>query len=181
MLLEAALEKNGRKPRIAVFVDGSNLFYLQRDKINNRIDLGKLLAYISGHGEIVDAYYYTGQDMQNEENKQQGFIDKLPHLGYSVVTKPVKSIYDPTTGNTHKKANLDVEIVLDMFNTIDNYDMAVLISGDGDFVRPLELLKAKGKTFKVFAIRETIAQDLLKLVGMHYVDFKDIIEQIKRD
>jgi uncharacterized LabA/DUF88 family protein len=164
-----------------VFVDGSNLFYLQRDKINNRIDLEKLLGFIAGYGDIVDAYYYAGQDMQNEENKQQGFFDKLPHIGYSVVTKPVKSIYDQVTGNTHKKANLDVEIVLDMFNTIDNYDMAVLISGDGDFVRPLELLKAKGKTFKVFAIRETIAQDLLKLAGMHYVDFKDILEQIKRD
>jgi uncharacterized LabA/DUF88 family protein len=175
------LEKNERKARIAVFVDGSNLFYMQKNILGTFIDLEKLLGFIENFGNIVDAYYYTGQDLQNEENKQQGFIDKLPHIGFSVVTKPVKLIFDHTFGKTHKKANLDVEIVLDMFNTIDNYDEAILISGDGDFVRPIELLRAKGKTFKVFATRETIAQDLLKLAGRHYVDFKDILKQLERD
>jgi uncharacterized LabA/DUF88 family protein len=47
------------------------------------------------------------------------------------VTKPIKTIYDSSTGKFIQKANLDIEIVLDMFNTIDNYDVAVLVSGDG--------------------------------------------------
>jgi uncharacterized LabA/DUF88 family protein len=176
------LEKNERKTRIAVFVDGSNLFYLQKSKLNVRFDLKKLLEYIGRFGDVVYACFYTGQDLQAEDNKQQGFIDKLPHLHFSVVTKPLKTIHDVVTGNPIKqKANLDVEIVLDMFNTIDNYDMAVLISGDGDFVRPLELLRAKGKTFKVLAIHETIARELLRLAGMDYIDFRDILEHICKE
>jgi uncharacterized LabA/DUF88 family protein len=55
-----------------------------------------------------------------------------------------QTIFDSKTGRSKKKANLDIEIVLDIFNTIDHYDMAVFISGDGDFERVLRLLKARG-------------------------------------
>jgi len=175
------LEKTERKARIAVFVDGSNLFYMQKDALNTFIDLGKLLDFIRTFGDIADAYYYTGHDSQNEENKQQGFIDKLPHLGFSVVTKPLKTFHDLFGKTSKQKANLDVEIVLDMFNTVENYDIAFLISGDGDFVRPIELLRAKGKRFKILATDGHIAQDLLKLAGMHYIDFRDILDQLKKD
>jgi len=179
------VEQTDQKTRIAVFVDGSNYFYLQNILRNNgviseRFDLEKLLDYIRQFGEIVDACFYTGLDLQAEDNRQQGFVDKLPYLGFSVVTKPLKTIHDIYGNVTKQRANLDVEIVLDMFNTVQNYDMAVLISGDGDFVRPLELLRAKGKTFKILSIDETIARDLLKLAGMHYINFKDIIEHISK-
>jgi uncharacterized LabA/DUF88 family protein len=175
------LEKKEQRNRVAVFVDGSNLFHLQKNILNSFIDLEKLLEFIGQYGDIVDAYYYTGQDLQNEDNKQHGFLDKLPHMGFSVVTKSLKSMYDDTTGKTVKKANMDVELVLDMFNTIDNYDMAVLISGDGDFVRALELLRAKGKTFKVLSTPAMTASDLLKLAGMHYIDLLSIQDKLKRD
>jgi len=35
------------------------------------------------------------------------------------------------------KANLDIEIVVDMFNTVEQYDRVVLFSGDGDFERAI--------------------------------------------
>ena len=49
---------------------------------------------------------------------------------------------------------MDVEIVLDMFNTVDSYDMAILVSGDGDFERALNLLRARGKRFIVVSTDE---------------------------
>ena len=167
-------------PRVAVFVDGANFFYMQRDGIHQLLDPKKLLQYFTRFGTIVDAYYYIGYDAPLDA-RQQAFLDALPYMGYSLVTKPVKTIYDTGSGTETKKANLDVEIVLDMFNTIDNYDMAVLVSGDGDFERALQLLKSRGKQFKVLATDNFVASEIRRVAGMHYINLSDIADRMRKD
>ncbi|HPF87075.1 MAG TPA: NYN domain-containing protein [Candidatus Limiplasma sp.] len=166
--------------RIAVFIDGSNFFYMQTKDLGMLMDPKKLLDYISQFGDITDAYYYTGEDDLHDA-KQQGYLDALSHMGYSLVTKRIKTIFDPQTGSTKRKANLDIEIVLDMFNTIDNYDMAVLVSGDGDFERALQLLKSRGKQFKVLATDNFVASEIRRVAGMHYINLTDIADQLRKD
>lgn len=163
--------------RVAVFLDGANFFFMQKKGLGWFADPKKILTYLSQYGEIVDAYYYIGQDSPSEVN-QQAFLDALPTMGYSLVPKQIKNIYDSNTGDNRRKANLDIEIVLDMFNTIDNYDMAILISGDGDFERPLQLLRSRGKQFKVVATEGFVARELRAAAGMHYIDFKEIKRQV---
>jgi uncharacterized LabA/DUF88 family protein len=163
--------------RAAVFVDGANYFFMQKDGLGWFADSRKLLEYVRKYGDIVDAYYYIGQDAPPEA-KQQGYLDALPNMGYSLVTKQIKTIFDVKNGTSKKKANLDIEIVLDMFNTIDNYDMAILVSGDGDFERPLELLKSRGKKFKVIATEKFVAREIRSVAGMHYIDMNDIKDEI---
>lgn len=90
--------------------------------------------------------------------------------GYSLETKTVKEFTDEE-GNIKKKANLDIEIVLDMFNQIENYDSAVICSGDGDFIRPLQLLRARGKRFYILSSVKYAAREVRMLAGP---DFKDI-------
>ena len=165
--------------KIAVFLDGANCFYTQR-KMGWNIDAEKLLDYCKGYGDIVEAVYYTGKDVSTESN-QHKYLDKLAYIGYSLVTKPVKTIYDQTTGKSVQKANLDVEIVLDMFNMIDRYDMAILISGDGDFERALQLLKSRGKEIKVISTRGAVATELVHTAGINYIDFLSIRETIERN
>jgi uncharacterized LabA/DUF88 family protein len=84
-------------------------------------------------------------------------------------------------GTPTQKANLDIEMVLDMFNTIDHYDLATLVSGDGDFERPLQLLRARGKRFIVLSTQGFIARELREVAGMHFIDFQDIRERVERD
>jgi len=165
--------------RVSVFLDGANFFFMQRDKLQWFADPKKLLDYLGKYGDIVDAFYYIGQDAPPEA-KQQKFIDALPYMGYALVSKQIKEIYDSKTGATKRKANLDIEIVLDMFNTIEHYDMAVLISGDGDFERALQLLRARGKQILVIATEGFIARELRSLAGRHYTDLKDIRAEIER-
>ena len=166
--------------RIAVFIDGSNFFYMQTKDLGEFLDPKKLLEYLTQFGEITDAYYYTGED-ELHDAKQQGYLDALSHMGYSLVTKRIKTIFDPQTGTTKRKANLDIEIVLDMFNTIDNYDMAVLVSGDGDFERALQLLKSRGKLFKVLATDTFVATEIRRVAGMHYINLSDIADRLRKD
>ena len=165
--------------RVAVFIDGSNFFYMQTKDLGQLLDPKKLLDFVQQFGELTDAYYYTGED-DIPDAKQQGYLDALSHMGYSLVTKRIKTIFDPQTGNTKRKANLDIEIVLDMFNTIDNYDMAILVSGDGDFERALQLLKSRGKQFKILATDNFVASEIRRVAGMHYINLSDIAGRLAK-
>ena len=166
--------------RVSVFVDGANFFFMQKEGLNWFADPKKLLDHIEAtYGEITDAFYYIGKDAPPDA-RQQAFLSALPNMGFSVVTKQIKTIYDAKSGTTKKKANLDIEIVLDMFNTIDMYDMAILVSGDGDFERALQLLKARGKKAVVMSTTGFIASELRATAGRHYVDLADLESKIKR-
>jgi len=165
--------------RVAVFVDGANFFYMQKNDLGWFVDANKLLEYCGRFGEVVDAYYYIGKDAPPVP-EQQSYLNALTYIGYALVTKPIKTIRDPLTGETRQKANLDIEIVLDMFNTIDNYDIAVLVSGDGDFDRALKLLRARGKRFKVIASPRFTASELRDVAGMHLIDMGSLRSEIEK-
>lgn len=166
--------------KVSVFVDGANFFFMQRDGLKWFADPKKMLEYIENrYGEIADAFYYIGQDAPPDA-RQQAFLSALPEMGFSVVTKQIKTIYDSKTGTIRKKANLDIEIVLDMFNTIESYDLAVLVSGDGDFDRALQYLKARGKRTVVISTENFIATELRATAGRHYIDLASMEAQIRK-
>ena len=166
--------------RIAVFIDGTNFFYMQRDKLHWWIDPRKVLDYLARNGdEITDAVYYVGVENRMDQS-QDNYLKALSYMGYCIEKKELKTIY--LLDGTHKqKANLDVEIVLDMFNTIDLYDKAVLVSGDGDFERALRFLKARGKMFNVLSTSGIVAREIREIAGMHYIDFNDIRDFVEKD
>lgn len=163
--------------RVAIFVDGANCFYAQRDNLNWYIDWERFFAKCTDFGEVVEATYYCADAA---DSKQRGFQNWLAYKGYALVTKPVKCIHDQETGQISQKANLDVEIVLDLFNMIDRYDLAILVSGDGDFERALRQLKARGKEVKVISTRGSVATELVHAMGINYIDLLALREQIER-
>src|SRR5579862_1772172 len=163
---------------IAVFVDGANLYYAQRDHLGWRVDPKRLLEWVEEQGTVSDALYYLGAE-DVPDGTYASFLRALPHLGYSLVTKPVKTQIGPN-GEVKKKANLDVEIALDMFTMLDAFDMAVLVSGDGDFRRALDLLRARGKRVLVISTEGVIARELREVVGRHFVDLQEIRASVER-
>ena len=164
--------------RISVFVDGANFFYLQKDCLNWWIDPRKLLQWIGLRGEVVDATYYASVDENNAS--QAAYLKALYHMGFSVQQKSIKT-FTQNDGTEKHKANLDIEIVLDMFNTVDNYDEAILVSGDADFARALQTLRARGKQFMVLSSKGFVAQELRQLAGMHYADLADLRNVIEKE
>lgn len=164
--------------RVALFVDGANFFYMQK-KLGWHVDVKKLFDYCKNYGELVDAYFYASIDNPMEP-QQQRYIDALISIGYTVITKQVKSITDHATGEIFKKANLDTEIVLDMFNSLELYDMVVLVSGDSDFERALMQLRARGKRFKVMSTLGMVAYEIRQVAGMHFVDLAALRTQLMK-
>ena len=63
---------------------------------------------------------------------------------------------------------------------VDRYDVAVLISGDGDFERALQQLKSRGKEVKVISTRGLVANELVYTAGVNYIDLLSIKEIVER-
>lgn len=166
--------------RVSIFVDGANMYYAQK-KLGWYIDFRKVLQFFGRDaGNVVsEAYYYTGADSQSK-NRDVAFHEYLMYSGYTVRTKAIKQMVDDTTGEIVEKANLDIELVIDMFNTVTLYETCILMSGDGDFERALELVRSKGKRIAVVAHPEMTARELRNVAGRNYFDLRDLDRAIAR-
>jgi uncharacterized LabA/DUF88 family protein len=162
---------------LSIFVDGNNMFYAQQ-KNGWFFDPRRVLEHFTKDLDVnlINAFWYTGlKDPQD----QRGFRDALISLGYTVRTKILKEYYDDTSGRYSQKANLDIEIVVDMFNTVDQYNRVVLFSGDGDFERAIELLRSKNTHITVVSTEGMIARELRNVTD-RYIDLNDIRDQIEK-
>ena len=166
--------------RVSVFVDGANMYYAQK-KLGWYIDFRKVLNHFGKEdGNLIsEAYYYTGADMQTK-GRDGAFHEYLNFSGYTVRTKAIKQMIDDATGEIVEKANLDIELVIDMFNTITLFDTCILMSGDGDFERALEAVRARGKRIVAVAHPEMTARELRNVVGGSFLDIRDLERHIAR-
>ncbi len=162
----------GHRGRVAVFIDGNNLFHAARFH-NLDIDYNKLLRVLLGDGRLLRAFFYTGVDAGAE--RQQGFLLWMRRNGFRVIQKELKTFYDGT-----RKANLDVEIAVDMLSLAGRYDTAVLVSGDEDFVYALNAVAYKGCRVEVAGFRSNTAPRLID-VSDFFIDLGDIAELVSKD
>jgi uncharacterized LabA/DUF88 family protein len=164
-------EQTRNKERVAIFIDGSNLFYAAL-QLGIEIDYKKLLETLTGEQHLFRAFFYTGIDRTNE--KQQGFLLWMRRNGYRVVAKDLVQLTDGS-----KKANLDVEITVDMLALEKVYDTAILVSGDGDLAYAVDAISQKGIKVCVVSLRAMTSDSLIN-VSDQYVDLDDIKEYIRK-
>lgn len=166
--------------RVSIFVDGANMYYAQK-KLGWFIDFRKVLQFFGrDQGCVIsEAYYYTGADMQ-AKHRDNAFHEYLMYSGFTVRTKAIKQMVDDTTGEIVEKANLDIELVIDMFNTVQLFDTCILMSGDSDFERALELVRSKGKKIAVVAHPEMTSRELRNVAGRNFYDLRELDRVITR-
>ena len=157
--------------RVAIFVDGSNLFYAA-SQLGIEINYAKLLRYLTANDQLLRAFFYTGVDVTNE--KQQNFLHWMRRNGYRVVTKELATFPDGS-----KKANLDVEMAVDMLTLVGSYDTAVLVSGDGDLASAVNRISYQGIRVEVVSLRSMTSDSLLNYADF-YLDLKSIKEDIEK-
>jgi uncharacterized LabA/DUF88 family protein len=162
----------GYRGRVAVFIDGNNLFHAARFH-NIDIDYNKLLRVLLGDGRLLRAFFYTGVDAGAE--RQQGFLLWMRRNGFRVIQKELKTFYDGT-----RKANLDVEIAVDMLSLAGKYDTAVLVSGDEDFVYAVNAVAYKGCRVEVAGFRSNTAPKLIDVADF-FIDLGEIGELVRKD
>jgi len=162
----------GHRGRVAVFIDGNNLFHAARFHTID-IDYNKLLRVLLGDGRLLRAFFYTGVDVGAE--RQQGFLLWMRRNGFRVIQKELKTFYDGS-----RKANLDVEIAVDMLSLAGRYDTAVLVSGDEDFVYAVNAVAYKGCRVEIAGFRSNTAPKLID-VADYFIDLGEIADRVRKD
>lgn len=144
--------------RVAMFVDGANMDLAARNA-GYFIDYLKARNFFLARGLFYAAFYYIA-DYTASDPMQQRYLDFLAHADFIVRRKAVKAIRDQETGERVLKANVDTELVIDLINTADNYDLVFLFSGDSDFDRAVDLLRSRGKRVYVVTSRTVMSREL---------------------
>ncbi len=149
---------------VAVFVDVANIFYAAK-AAGIDIDYVTLLKSATAGRDFVRAYAYTGLDPENENQRQ--FHSFLARSGYKVISKDIRKY-----GDGRIKANLDIELVVDMMKTARNLDIAVVVSGDGDFAPAIRAVQEQGVRVEVISFRGNTSSDLIDVADQ----FTDIAQ-----
>ena len=152
---------------VAVFVDVANIFYAAK-AAGVDIDYVTLLKSATAGRDFVRAYAYTGLDPENENQRQ--FHQFLARHGYKVVSKDIRKY-----GDGKVKANLDIELVVDLMKTARNLDIAVVVSGDGDFAPAIRAVQEMGVRVEVVSFRGNTSSDLIDVADL----FTDITQIAK--
>lgn len=167
--------------RIALFIDGSNLYASARS-LGFDIDYKKLLSEFTSQGRLVRAFYYTALMEEQEYSPIRPLVDWLDYNGFTMVTKPTKEFTDPT-GRRKFKGNMDIELAIDMMELSDHIDHAVLFSGDGDFRRLVEAIQRKGVRVTVASTVKTnppMIADELRRQADFFIELKSLQDKIGR-
>lgn len=160
-------------PRIGVFVDAANI-ELALDRLKHRVNWKKLLDYLSEGRQLVRAVAYSPvHDDPGVSIETQRFAEPFLDQGYRVVTKPLRRFADGTI-----KANVDIEIALDIMEMLDRLDVVVLVSGDGDFERLVEVVQAKGVRVEVVSVGSSTASNL-RHAADRFIDIQAILPKVR--
>ena len=109
-------------PTTYAFIDSQNLNLAIRD-LGWRLDFSRFRVYLREKYNVQKAYLFIGFLPQNAD-----LYAHLQDAGFICIFRPTLTYRDGTT-----KGNCDAELVLQAMIEFEQYDKAVLVSGDGDF------------------------------------------------
>ena len=168
--------------RVAVFIDGANLYQAAK-ALGFDIDYKRLLQTLASDCRFVRAYYYTALLDEQEYSPIRPLVDWLDYNGYTMVTKPLKEFTD-AYGRRKVKGNMDIELAVDLMEIADRVDHVVLFSGDGDFRRLVEAVQRKGVRVSIVSTIRTqppMIADELRRQADTFIELQDLMPQIQRN
>lgn len=167
---EQILQKLKNK-KVGVFVDDSNLYHAYK-KYSWRVDFGKLRKILEKYCTLEFINYHLAIPHKSDAvaHGTDRFIEKIkPYV--TIKQKDLK--YTPIAGKFSKKADVDVEITLDVVRNADKLDVVIIMSGDSDF-RELKnyVVRDKNKSIIFFAFEKSMAWELKYCWHMYIDDFR---------
>jgi uncharacterized LabA/DUF88 family protein len=160
------------RERVALFIDGSNLYNGMRENLaNTRVNLQEFIRQLLGHRTLTRAYYYnaplTDDYEQDLRDGQQRFFESLRRIPY--VTVRLGRLHRRPDGSLVEKG-IDVAIAVESLALAyeNAYDTAVLVSGDSDYVELVEAIKRRGKHVECAMFKNQSAGILLEHVDVFH-------------
>ena len=158
--------------KVAIFIDGSNLYHALKSNFRrNDLNFADFASKLCGSRRLFRTYYYNVlQDptqRPDSYHEQQEFLDILRKTPYLEVR----------LGSTKMSQGVSVEKGIDVMLATDLlyfawnnfYDVAVLVSGDSDFAYALQAVKNMGKHVEVAYFESGVSRDLLNVADDRHV------------
>lgn len=167
--------------RLSLFIDGSNLYSAARG-LGLEIDFRKLLDEFRKRGRLLRANYYTTILDTDEHNPIKPLVDWLAYNGFNTVVKNARE-YTDREGRKRVRGNMDVELATDMLTAADYLDHIILFSGNSDFRRVVEAIKAKGVRVTVISTVKSQPQmigDELRREADVFIDLDELGDLVAR-
>jgi len=163
--------------QLALAVDGHSMFYVQQ-KLGWFFDPRRLLelAAASPGLEVGSAFWYAGL---KDPTDQRPFRDALTSLGFTVRTKPLRELGGETEPRQFARANLDVEIAIDLMAVAHRTDVLWLLSGSRDLERLLEVLRARGVQTVLMSTDGMVPRELRNAAD-RFVDLAGLRPQLEK-
>ncbi|MFW9875485.1 MAG: NYN domain-containing protein [Candidatus Thorarchaeota archaeon] len=106
------------------------------------------------------------------------FMNYLEKIGFIVLTRPLANRSDGTF--EQKQIDVSMTLYIDWRGQSKEFDVAIIVSSDADFVIAMNFLKDVDKSVIVWSWRNSMSQQLLDAggkVNVYYID--DIWDKIR--
>ncbi|MFA5069946.1 MAG: NYN domain-containing protein [Patescibacteria group bacterium] len=126
------------QPNNYAFIDSQNLNLAIREQ-GWILDFKRFRVYLKDKYKVTKTFLFIGYVSTNES-----LYKSLQQDGYILIFKPTLKL---PSGQV--KGNVDAELVLHAMIEYNNYDKAVIVTGDGDFHCLLSYLNSRNKLLKL--------------------------------
>jgi dephospho-CoA kinase len=146
--------KTNKKERVSIFIDGRNFYHSTR-KLKEQgfsIKLQDIVYYLAENRQLINVYYYNA--LLDEEHDPETykihneFLDILKRiLKFKVILCDVRKTEKEDGGFLYEVKGDDIYLAHDLLiGAFDNlYDIAIIISGDADFIPVINTLRKRFK------------------------------------
>jgi len=138
------------------FIDSQNLNLAIRDQ-GWVLDFGKFRQYLDLKYDVNKAFIFIGYVYENQD-----LYTNLQKDGYILIFKPTLKLPDGKV-----KGNVDAELVLHTMIEYNNYDKALIVTGDGDFYCLVDYLVKKDKLLKLMVPNRNKFSSLFRKMMPH--------------
>ncbi|MDO8578043.1 MAG: NYN domain-containing protein [Dehalococcoidales bacterium] len=144
-----------RNDRVMIFIDGSNMYHSLKDNFHRTdIDLHKFCDKLLEKRRLVRIYYYNAPVGRREEperyQSQMAFFNSVKMIPY-LELRLGRLVYSNWPSSPPYEKGVDIMLTTDMLTHSfkNNYDIAILVSEDGDYTGALQAVKDNGKNVEV--------------------------------
>jgi uncharacterized LabA/DUF88 family protein len=156
--------------RVMVFIDGSNLYHVLGQTCSRHdLQFDKFAQKLAGDRDLRRVYYYNIRQEAFEGGSNVSEQDRFLSSLYDTPYLEVKLGIWKQRGGTMVEKGVDVMLAVDLVTRAyrDQYDTAIIVSGDADFFPALQAAKDVGKHVEVAAFDTNISSEAARVADVH--------------
>ena len=140
-----------KKGRVSIFIDGSNLYHSLKN-LGIKINFEDLIRILKQDKNLINTFYYTAAlDITMDKQKywkHQRFLEKLRQIPkFKVILCTLRKVMNKEGSVDFFMKGDDIHLANDLLKGAfkDEFDEAIIVSGDEDFIPAIRTVKELNK------------------------------------